>query len=122
MENKDYLIDGKSVTYPNMNTMKINEENKDKLQNVINDFEVKVRIIIDKVNDYFEDLSKVVRKIAQDYKPFFEKYGYDIKYMNTIIYKAKYAKKKRVRNKYRNMLKNTLGQEFVNNLIKNDNI
>lgn len=84
------------------------------LEKVIENF----RMVIKKVNNLLSDIMGKIRKVYDEFKPFFDKYGYDINYLNKVVYMANHAKKKRVRNKYKNMIKRTLGEDKLNKLLE----
>lgn len=84
----------------------------------IESLEKAISTIIKKTTNIMSNFMNTVKNVINTFKPFFEEYGYDIKYLNKVIHMAKHAKKKRVRNKYRNMIKRTLGEEKLNRILE----
>lgn len=81
-------------------------------------FEKNISILVKTISNKLSNFMSTVKNTIIVFKPFFEEYGYDMKYLNKVIYIAKYSKKKRVRNKYKNMLRRTLGEEKLNKLLE----
>lgn len=103
------IEEGKNTTINGISITEI-----DVFENVIE----KAKIITEKINESLSKIIDMTRKVFEEFKPFFKEYGYDIDYLNKVAYMAKHAKKKRVRNKYRNMIKRTLGEEKLHRILE----
>lgn len=84
----------------------------------IEELEKTITKAVKNISNVMSNFMNTVKNIIVTFKPFFEKYGYDIKYLNKVIHMARYSKKKRVRNKYKNMIKTTLDIDILNKILE----
>lgn len=96
----------------------VNYENETMILKNKEILEENIKILSNRIHESILKIRDIFKDILVTYRPFFIKYGYDIKYLNKVIYLSKYAKKKRVRNKYRNMIKSTLGEDNLNKILE----